>query len=69
MIPNTTITVGNIHLPLLNVMFEMELPSNTKIILGPESDEDDYKLFNPNETAEKMSYKPTTAFCNLVKGM
>lgn len=69
LLTSITIPVGDTRLPLLYVVYEIDIPTNAKITLDPESDEDDYKWFSPNDAADNMSYKLTPEFCDKVRGL
>lgn len=64
-----TIPVGDIRLPLVFVVYEVELPPASVIKLDPESSEDDYKWFNVNDAADAMNTKFSEEFCNLVRNL
>lgn len=67
LLTNITIPVGDIRLPLIFVIYEVKLPAGSVIKLDPESAEDEYKWFNPSEAADKMGFKFTPEFCELVR--
>jgi len=69
LLTSITIPVGEIRLPLIYVIYEVDMPNNAKIQLDPESAEDDYRWFSPKEAADNMSYKLTPEFCDLVRGL
>ena len=69
LLTSITIPVGVILLPLIYIIYEVDMPTNAKIQLDPDSTEDDFKWFSPIEAADKMSYKFTPEFCSLVRGL
>lgn len=68
-ITNITIPVGDTRLPLIFVIYEVNLPDDAKITLDPKSAEDDYKWFDPKEAANEMKYKFSVEFCDLVRSL
>ncbi len=62
-----TISVGGTRVPLIFVIYEVDLPETTKITLDPESNEDAYTWFTPREAAKEMEFKFTTEFCELIR--
>jgi mutator protein MutT len=64
-----TIPVGDQLLPLVFVIYEVQLPADYQIKLDPNSAEEEYQWFAPAEAAEKMGVKFTADFCDLVRNM
>jgi 8-oxo-dGTP pyrophosphatase MutT (NUDIX family) len=65
-ITNITIPVDDVRIPLVFVIYEVEIADTKSIKLDPESAEDSYDWFSPDEAAEHMKYKFSEDFCKLV---
>lgn len=65
----TNITIPDIRLPYIFVVYEVKLPSGHKIKLDPESAEDGYKWFDTIEAANNMVFKFLPEFRNLVRNL
>jgi 8-oxo-dGTP pyrophosphatase MutT (NUDIX family) len=66
---NITIPVGDVRYPLAFVVFEVTIADDAKITLDPNSNEDDFAWFAPEEAAKEMAYKLSPEFCELVRAL
>lgn len=64
-----TIPVGDQRIPLVFVVYEVDVVDDIAISLDPESNEDGCDWFNPNEAAEHMTIKFPKDFCVLVRSL
>lgn len=67
MLTSITIPAGDVRYPLVFVIYEVRLPADAKITLDPDSAEEQYGWFSPEEAAENMSFKFSEDFRELVR--
>lgn len=54
------------RLPLVNVVYRVVLPADSRIRLDPDSPEDQYGWFDPTEAAVALAVKYDADFCRIV---
>ena len=64
-----TIPVGQTRIPLIFVVYEVDLPHGFEVKLDPDSNEDDYNWFTPKDASKEMEYKFSKDFCGLVRNL
>lgn len=65
-ITNITIPEYDKRMPLMNVVYIVELEYDKKIKLDPESSEDDFGWFKPKDASKEMCYKFPEDFCDQI---
>lgn len=66
MLTNITIPVGNDLLPLVFMIYEVEVADVSKVMLSEDTREDNSGWFSPKEASKLMSIKFSSEFCKLV---
>jgi 8-oxo-dGTP pyrophosphatase MutT (NUDIX family) len=66
---NITIPVDDVRYPLVFVVYETQVQNVAAIHLDPESAEEAYEWFTPQEAAEHMGVKFTADFCGKVRDL
>jgi mutator protein MutT len=69
MLTNITIPVGEERIPLVFMIYEVQLPSGYEVRLDSNSAEDAYEWFSPEEAADNMAIKFSPEFCELVRNL
>ena len=64
---NITIPVGDVRIPLVLIVFDVELPKGCVITLDSQSAEDEYGWFTPTEAAKHLSVKFPDEFCEMIR--
>ena len=62
-----TIPVGKDLMPLVFVVYEVDMPAEANVKLDPNGPEKEFKWFAPTEAADKMETKFPTEFCDIVR--
>jgi len=66
---NITISVGSERVPLFFVVYKVKIADTNDIHLDPNSAEDKFDWFEPQQAAKEMSYKFSDEFCQLVSSL
>lgn len=66
MLTNITIPVGDTQVPLVFVIYAVELETDAVIQLDPKSNEDKFEWFSPKDAAANMAIKFSPEFCSYV---
>ena len=69
MLTSITIPVGDERIPLVFMIYEVQMPEGFQAKLDPDSAEDEYKWFDPAAAADAMAFKFSPEFCNLVRAL
>lgn len=69
MLTNIKIPVGDVHLPLVFVIYKTQIAADAHIVLDPESPEEAFEWFPPAEAAHHMAIKFSTEFCDYVANL
>lgn len=66
---NITIPVASARVPLIFVIYEVEIVNPSNIKLDPNGREDKFGWFSPREAAKEMHYKFPAEFCEYIASL
>jgi len=61
-----TIPVGDARVPLVLVAYEIDLPSDTQVVLDENGPEQEYEWVEPKVAAEYLQHKYPSEFCQKI---